>query len=161
MCGGLVKITKDNLVTFAHLSVREYLPSYSDPDSAQSNLLQAHKLLAKTCVLLLDPGNKTIPAYALVDSRPHQLVGAGPTSTLLEYAIANWSTHYRIAESHDQMLAGFLQKSLTNMLDCTYNCRSIIGEEWSFHVSNTTLRICASQVSFISYSDISGNGDLS
>lgn len=145
ICEGLVRVTKDKLVTFVHYSVQEYLLSQSNPNSTQSNLLQAHKLLAKTCILLLEPRDRTISAHAFIDPRPYPREGAGPASTLLDYANENWSTHYRIAESHDQMLAGLLQKNLINLLGYTYICASMFEKRQDIEVSNNVLRICASQ----------------
>ena len=130
---------------FVHSSVREYLLSHGDPKSTQSNLLQAHKLLAKTCILLLEPGNGTNSVHAFVDSSTYRREVAGSAPKLLDYAIAHWSTHYRIAEPHDQMLAGLLQNSIRGSLDNAYNFYPVLEEGWDFQVNDTTLRICASQ----------------
>ena len=132
-------------MTFKHYSVREFLLSHSNPKSTQSNLLQAHKLLAKTCILLLEPGKRKVPVHAFLDYSSCQQEVTGPASTLLDYAICNWSIHYRIAESYDQMLPGLLQRSITNTLQHNYNHYPALKKDWDFQVSNTTLRICASQ----------------
>ena len=132
--GGLVTITKHNLVTFTHLSVRDYLLSHNDPNSLQSNLLQAHKLLARTCLSLLEPEDRTIKAPRFVEPKPYLLKGARPASKLIDYAIANWSSHYRIAEPSDQMLAGLLQKSLLRSIDHTYTYCSTFRKEPNFQI---------------------------
>ena len=132
-------------MTFKHYSVREFLLSRSDPKSTQSNLIQAHKLLAKTCILLLEPVKREVPVHAFLDYSSCQREVTEPGSTLLDYAISNWSVHYRIAESHDQMLPGLLQRSITNTLNHDYNHYLASKKGWDFQVSNTTLRICASQ----------------
>ena len=134
MCGGLVKITKHNLVTFTHLSIRDFLLSHNDPNSMQSNLPQAHKLLARTCLSLLEAGDRTIRAPSFMRSRPYLVKGSGPASRLIDYAIANWSTHYRIAESFDQTLAGFVQKSLTRTVNHGYTHCSTSGKDANFQI---------------------------
>ena len=140
-----VHITEDDFVEFAHFSVREYLLSSHDPKSRASNLLHAHKQIAKTCVWLLGPGEQTIPAHTLADPRSYQRDSAGPASTLLDYAIAYWATHARMVESHDQMLAGLLQNLITRTLDRTYIYCSNFKTGWDVEVSSAMLRICASQ----------------
>ena len=132
-------------MTFTHSTVREYLVSRSHLNSTESNLLQAHTLLARSCIWLLEHRDRAVPVSALIDSSSYQREMAGPASTLLDYAMANWSTHYRIAESHDQMLAGLLQNAITNTLSHTCNSYSALEKGWDFQISNTTLRICASQ----------------
>ena len=134
MCGGLVRITKHNLVTFTHLSIRDFLLSHNDPNSMQSNLLQAHKLLARTCLSLLEPENRTVKAPIFMRSRPYPVKGARPASRLIDYAIANWATHYRIAEPFDQTLAGLLQKSLTRTINHTCTYCSTSGKEPNFQI---------------------------
>lgn len=86
-----------------------------------------------------------VPVHAFLDSSSYQREMAGTPSTLLDYAITNWSTHYRIAESQDQMIAGLLQNTITNTLGHMYDYSSALGKLWDCQVNNTTLRICASQ----------------
>ena len=134
MCGGLVKITKHKLVTFTHLSIRDFLLNHNDPNSMQSNLLQAHKLLARTCLSLLEPEDRTMKAPRFMRSSPYVVEGARPTSRLINYAIANWSTHYRIAEPFDQTLAGLVQKSLAKTVNGTYTYCSTSWKEPNFQI---------------------------
>lgn len=86
-----------------------------------------------------------VSVHAFIDSSSYQGEVAGTPSTLLDYAITNWSTHYRIAESQDQMLAGLLQNAITNTLSHMYDYSSALGKVQDHQVNNTTLRICASQ----------------
>lgn len=83
--------------------------------------------------------------HAFIDPSSTDRGAIRTDSTLLDYATANWSTHYRMAEFHDQMLAGLLQNSITKKLDVNHNCSSIIDAEWDNQVRDTMLRICASQ----------------
>lgn len=145
ICGGLVTITKEGIVRLRHPTLRDYLLTADETsDNSRHPILAAHELLAQACLSLLSSVMRVEASSALTYTTPAQQLGRGVTSTLTNYAAANWSVHYRLSETYSRMLAGTLQRCLNITLD--YDCRSfsIPNSGRSFQIANTTLRISAS-----------------
>ena len=145
VCGWLVTITKEGIVSLRHPTLREYLLLAVESSSHSRQLvLAAHELLARSCLVLLSSATWVDKSSAWKDIKPAQNLGRGMTSTLTNYAAENWSVHYRLSETYSKNLAGTLQRCLTITLD--YDCQSFsipsIGR--SIQIANTTLRISAS-----------------
>ena len=145
ICGWLVTITEEGIVSLRHPTLREYLLSEVEPSNCSHHpLLAAHELLARSCLVLLSSSIWVDAASTSTGIEPAQKLGRGTTSTLTGYAAANWSVHYRLSETSSRSLAGTLQRCLTITLD--YDCRSfsIPNSGRSIQIANTTLRISAS-----------------
>ena len=145
ICGWLVTITEEGIVSLRHPTLREYLISDVEASSCSHHpVLAAHELVARSCLILLSSSIWVDAASTLTDTEPAQKLGKGTTSTLTGYAAAYWSVHYRLSETYSKNLAGTLQRCLTITLD--YDCQSFsipnIGR--SIQIANTTLRISAS-----------------
>ena len=145
VCGWLVTITKEGIVSLRHPTLREYLLlAVESSNHSRQLVLAAHELLARSCLVLLSSAIWVDTSSALNDTKPAQKLGRGTTSTLTNYAAENWSVHYRLSETSSKNLAGTLQRCLTITLD--YDCQSFsipnIGR--SIQIANTTLRISAS-----------------
>lgn len=143
ICGWLVTIGKEGIVSLRHPTLREYLLLAIEPSNRSSGpVLAAHELLARSCLVLLSSAVWVDASPALADTEP--VLGRGTTSTLTNYAVANWSVHYRLSETYSRNLAGTLQRCLTITLD--YDCQSfsIPKSGRSMQIANTTLRISAS-----------------
>ncbi|KAL2047280.1 hypothetical protein N7G274_001299 [Stereocaulon virgatum] len=67
----------------------------------------------------------------------------GQSTCLRNYATANWSFHYRIAETRSKSLAGALQRCILMTLDYACETFSICRTSRSMQIATTTLRICA------------------
>lgn len=145
ICGWLVSVTKDGIVSLRHPTLREYLLFAVAPSNHSHHpVLAAHELLARSCLVLLSSVERLQASTALIDPKPAQKLGRGTTSTLTIYAVANWSVHYRLSERYSRNLAGTLQRCLTITLD--YDCQSfsIPKSGRSIQIASTTLRISAS-----------------
>ena len=145
ICGWLVTITEEGIVSLRHPTLREYLLSEVEPSNRSHRpVLAAHELLARSCLVLLSSSIWVDAASTPTDIEPAQKLGRGTTSTLTGYAAANWSAHYRLSETYSRSLAGTLQRCLTITLD--YDCQSfsIPNSGRSIQIANTTLRISAS-----------------
>ena len=139
ICGWLVNITKEGIVRLRHPTLRDYLLfTVASSNRLRHPVLAAHELLAHSCLVLLSS------VIRLEASPTAQQLGRGMTSTLIKYAAANWSVHYRMSETYSRNLAGVLQRCLTITLN--YDCQSfsIPKSGWSVQIASTTLRISAS-----------------
>ena len=145
ICGWLVTITKEGIASLRHPTLREYLLFAAEPSKRPHHpVLAAHELLARSCLVILSSDVRMEASSALTDTETAKQPGSGTTSTLVKYAIANWSVHYRLSEIYSKNLAGTLQRCLTITLD--YDCQSfsIPNSTRSIQIANTTLRISAS-----------------
>ena len=145
ICGWLVTITEEGIVSLRHPTLREYLLSEFEPSTRSRHpVLVAHELVARSCLVLLSSSIWVDAASTSTAIEPAQKLGRWTTSTLTGYAAANWSVHYRLSETYSRSLAGTLQRCLTLTLefDCQYF--SIPNSGRSIQVANTTLRISAS-----------------
>ena len=145
ICGWLVTITEEGIVSLRHPTLREYL--LSDVESSNCShhpVLAAHELLARSCLVLLSSSIWVDAASTSTDTETAQKLGRGTISTLINYAAENWSVHYRLSETYSKNLAGTLQRCLTITLE--YDCQSfsIPNSGRSIQIANTTLRISAS-----------------
>ena len=118
-CGSLVVVTKDNVVTWVHSTVREHLLSKHEAMPHWNSFRQAHELIANVCLTVLtssqpemehlsSPYAQAEPAYFCLD---------GPMPNLLAYAAANWKLHYGLAEATSPSLPGRLQRFLSVALN--------------------------------------------
>lgn len=104
-CGGLVLTSNDQTLHFAHHSVKEYLlgdTCSSSPSVFKIDLIQAHELLALTC----------LQSLICQQSYWGDLTGRSVStqrSGIWEYAAANWAYHYRLAEAGSHYLTNKLQ----------------------------------------------------
>ena len=139
ICGWLVTITKEGIVSLRHPTLREYLLVVEPSNRSRQLEFAAHELLARSCLVLL-----SYISSASNDTESEQNLGRRTTSTLTNYAAENWSVHYRLSETHSKNLAGTLQRCLTITLD--YDCQSfsIPNSGRPIQIANTTLRISAS-----------------
>lgn len=100
LCDPLLKLDSDNLVSFDHISVLQYLTSPQMPTGAKNvhcvSKMDGHFQLLKWCLTYLSfPG----------DTRPEE-------ETLLEYATINWHKHGREVDdepSYRACITAFLQ----------------------------------------------------
>ena len=152
ICGWLVIITEEGVVRFTHQSVRRHFLATNEQFSASEILLKAHELLAQTCLVLLNSREKKNTSLFCIDS-PSAQPSPSDSPTLIDYAVANWTFHYRIAEAHSKVLAGTLQHCISITLDYACDFFSISQNRRSVQIASTTLRICA-HYGFISLTQI-------
>lgn len=143
LCGILVTIAENGVVRLRHQSLRTYLLfTGSSSRASRYPLLEANELLARTCLALLHPvaeGNAGILGIGSLSSTT-----AGRKSSLTSYAAANWSIHYRLAETYSRVLAGTLQGCLVLTLNHACDYLNLAPSGRSIQIANTTLRISAS-----------------
>ena len=143
ICGWLILITGDGVVKFRHQSVRTHLISKKNSRLSGYLLLEAHEFLARTCLRLLETGDRKSTSWLCTNISDSQDTSRGLASNLTNYAIANWSVHYRHAETSSMILAGTLQRCLVRTLE--YACESlpVSLSRRSIQISNATLRFSA------------------
>ena len=143
LCGSLVTIAETGVVRLRHPSLRTYL-LFAERSSGppRSPILEAHELIARTCLVLLIQATKN--KASVIGIRFSSLGTAERVSSLTNYAAANWLLHYRSAETYSRILAGTLHGCLLVTLNhaCEYFNLSLSGR--SVQITNTTLRISAS-----------------
>ena len=140
-CGGLVTITKDGYVNLVHASVRDFLSKPNMADTTNCFLLGAHDLVARKCLHTLCSSN---PSRLLsICGRCRTKDESCGTTSLQDYAAANWWFHYNIAEPHSRTLAGSLQRSLN--IACQDACERLSIPQASRYndLLYTTLNFCA------------------
>ena len=143
LCGGLVRIAGSGVVKLRHSSLRAFLLSAENSSrSPRSPVLEAHELLARTClVLLILAGENKRGSFGVSFSswRTAEL-----NSPLTKYAASNWLRHYRLAETHSRTLAGVLQRYLGLFLDQACEYFKVSPTQQSVQIANTILRISTS-----------------
>ena len=142
-CGRLVIFAENDIVRFRHESVRDYL-LYPNKPSPHDRTLEAHELIAKTCLRYLlnsTESDRTAPSCLQLPSS-HQFEPSSIPS-LAQYAMTNWSFHYSLAESHSRVLAGLLQRHLSIRLDNACEFLSIKQSQRSLQTTSTILRFSA------------------
>ncbi|KAM0795909.1 hypothetical protein BDR22DRAFT_573202 [Usnea florida] len=143
LCGGLVRIAGSDVVKLRHSSLRAFLLSAEDSSRPpRSPVLEAHELLARTCLVLLilaEENNSSSFSVCFSSWRTAEL-----NSPLTNYAAFNWLRHYRLAETHSKTLAGALQRYLGLFLDHACEYLKVSPTQQSVQIANTMLRISAS-----------------
>lgn len=143
LCGSLVSITNDNIVKFAHPSIRGYLLSTHAQTRPWHSVRQAHELLAKTCLAVLDSGH--VEQQYLLGTFSQRVPGGSDDSApaLVNYAVESWASHYGLAEPFSKLLPATLQRILSIKLN--YTCEKLwLGPHGrSTKIMETVLRICS------------------
>ena len=143
LCGSLVSITNDNIVKFAHPSIRGYLLSTHAQIKPWHSVRHAHELLAKTCLTVLDSGH--VEQQYLLGIFSQRVPGGFDDSTpaLVNYAVESWASHYGLAEPFSKLLPATLQRILSKKLN--YACEKLwLGpHSRSTKIMQTVLRICS------------------
>ena len=143
MCSPLIITLGEDTVRFRHPSVRRHLLSAGETNAWRISMVEAHTLLAQTCLMLLSPEEaevSPIRGFRRYYSRSQKRQWL---SSVKDYASTNWSFHYGLAESHSKTLAGMLYDKLTLVLN--HDCEEISLPEMSrlYHIETTILRIAA------------------
>lgn len=143
LCGNLVTLAKNGLIRLRHPSLRNYLLLRNRPSmNPRYPALEAHELLARTCLVLLNlAAKKNADMFGV---SPFSFGRAGEQTSLVDYAAENWFFHYRSAESYSRILAGSLQRYLVQNLDHACELFGLSPSGRSVQIANTILRISAS-----------------
>ena len=142
LCGSLVTIGETGVVRLRHPSLRKYLLSTEGSRrNSRSTILEAHELIARTCLALLTSDAKK--NTSMFGIRSSSLGTAVSPSTLTNYAAANWLLHYRLAETHSRLLAGTLHGCLFVTLDNACEYLNLPSSGRSDQIANTTMHISA------------------
>ena len=142
LCGSLVTIAKDGVARLRHPSLRAHLLLERSSRPPRYPVLEAHELVARTCLSLLNPAAKENASIFGIKTR--SLGTREIKSSLTEYAAANWLLHYRLAETYSRILAGTLQRCLVLTLNNACEHFNISPSRRSVQIANTNLRISAS-----------------
>ena len=143
ICAWLIEVTEEGFVKFKHPSVRRYLVRTNDRSPARQPVLEAHEYLARTCLVFLNKRERIEPSLFHINSPSSEPEREKRFSSLSNYAVANWSFHYRLAESHSKVLAGTLRRCIFTTLDYACEFFSISRNRRSVQIATMTLRICA------------------
>ena len=143
ICAWLIDFTEEGFVRFKHPSVRQYLVRTNDRLPTRQPVLEAHEYLARICLALLNERERAEPTLFYIKPSSSEPEREKNFSTLSNYAVANWSFHYRVAESHSKVLAGTLRRCIFATLDYACEFFSISPNRRSVQIETTTLRICA------------------
>ena len=144
ICGGLVVFAYCGIAQFRHEGIRDYLMCPNKSSIFKDSIVEAHELIAKTCLrhlseTLATEGHALLP---LTLPSSHQ-ISAEPPSSLTKYAVRYWSFHYRQAESHSRVLPGILQRYLSNHLYKACDALVIRQTQRMAEISSTILRFSA------------------
>ncbi len=143
MCGRLISTAHDCTVRFRHPSVYGFLISTSQPSLHRWSVVEAHELIAQTCLVLLGSKEDRRASWLCTNLQTTEHSGGGSISNLERYAATNWSVHYRLAETHSKTLAGTLQRCLHITLQYACDFLLINNQQHSVQVASTGLKICA------------------
>ena len=141
MCSPLIITLGEDTIRFRHPSVRRHLLSVGETNAWRIPMVEAHTLLAQTCLMLLSPEEAEFSPFRALRRYHPQSQNREWKSNIKEYASTNWSFHYGLAESHSKTLAGLLHHTLT--LALTHDCEELSLPEMSrlYHIETTILRI--------------------
>ncbi len=143
LCGILVTTAKTGVVRLRHPSLRTYLLfTESSSMPPRCPILEAHELIARTCLALLIQAAKKLPGLFGIISSPLGI--AEKNSSLTSYAGANWWFHYRLAETHSKILAGTMQRCLMLTLNDACEYFNLSPSRRFVQIAHTILRISAS-----------------
>ena len=144
LCGRLVIFSEHGIAMLRHQSLRKYLLSPNDSSTSGDRALQAHEMIARTCLryLVSSVATNSSPLFHVKVPSPDQRKPQ-TISTFMTYALSNWSFHYRIAENYSQVLAGVLGRHLSVTLNNACGSLSMKQFQRSIQVASTTLRISA------------------
>lgn len=143
VCRGLVTVAKEGTVDFSTPSVRKYLLFENSSKHPRRPILEAHELVAWTCLNVIHSKNVESTSLSSSDLLPHGVLATEPLSTLSEYAFANWPFHYRMAEAYSRVLAGTLQRVLAISLNDACKTSSIPHDQRAASIASKTLQIGA------------------
>lgn len=144
LCESLVTIAETGVVRLRHPSLRKYL-LFAEGSSRhpRSAILEAHEVIARTCLVLLTSDVKN--NAGIFATRFSSLGTAEALSSLKNYAATNWLLHYRLAETHSRLLAGTLHGCLFVTLNNACETLNLSSSRRSVQIANTTLRFSASR----------------
>ena len=143
MCGRLISIAHDCTVRFRHPSVCGFLISTSQPSLHRWSVVEAHELIAQTCLILLESKEDPKASWLSTNLQTSENTSGGPISNLKRYAVTYWSDHYRLAETHSKILAGTLQRCLHITLQYACDFFLIYNQQHSVQVATAALRVSA------------------
>lgn len=137
MCGGLLEVSENRHLVFAHRTVREYL-SGSNTTSYQSHqnfgYIQCHESLAMTCLQCL------IRYRRAQHNRDNDYSDTDSQESFRIYAFDHWMKHYWIAEAQSLQLTGLLYEYL---LCVRGGEQKLYGWQEENEFRQSTLRFCA------------------
>lgn len=143
ICSPLIITARDNIVRFRHPSVRRHLLSGGDTGIWGISMVEAHTLLAQTCLMLVNPEEGAGSFVGALRRRPLRSREAGYASKLKSYAYTNWSFHYGVAESHSKRLVSMLHGSLSLKLHRECEDFSLHKMGRPYQIETTTLRVAS------------------
>lgn len=143
ICSPLIITTRENTVKFRHPSVRKQLLSAGETGIWGTSIVEAHTLLAQTCLMLVTPEedeDSSLRGLRRLSSRSRD---EGCASKLKNYASTNWAFHYGLVESHSKRLVSTLHRSLT--LTLHHDCEELLLPEMGrpCQIATTILRVAA------------------
>lgn len=143
MCSPLIITTRENTVRFRHSTLRRHLLSAYATDIWRTSIVEAHTLLAQTCLILVTPEEDEHSPSRGLRRPPSRSREARYASNIKAYASTYWSFHYGLAESHSKKLVGALHRSLT--LTLHHHCEELSLPETGrlYQIEATILRIAA------------------
>ena len=139
-CGGFVILALDQTLRFIHSTARDFLASRDPTAPLTDHLPKAHDMVTRVCIdRLLTQNSLNI----LSTCRGCQSRDSGKRkSTMEEYAMANWSFHYRMAESYGKTLGGLLQRSLSIGLQIASETMAVSQIHEGSSLAHSTLNLC-------------------
>ena len=143
ICGRLISIAHDCTVRFRHQSVYEFIISTGQPSLHRWSIVEAHELVAQTCLILLGSEEDRRASWLSSNLQTSEHTGGGSISNLRRYAVTYWLDHYRLAETHSKILAGTLQRYLHITLQYACDFFLVYNQQHSVQVASTALRLCA------------------
>ena len=130
ICGSLIKVTAEDIVTFRHSSVRRYLRSGSGLVSSRYGAQNAYELVAKDCLVLL--GSNDVESLILLSQGLSQTEAdiKHPVSGLFRYVATYWASHVRLVERKSRCVNTMLQYLFERALKRSYHEHSVSELSW-------------------------------
>ncbi|MCJ1283218.1 hypothetical protein MMC26_002546 [Xylographa opegraphella] len=139
ICGSLVRVTGEDIVTFRHSSVRRYLVSGTGTLSSKYGAQNPHELVAKACLVLM--GSVDEESFSLLSQDPSHMISniPQPAAGLIKYVATYWAPHVRLVERKSRSVNTMLQYLFERTLKRSYQRCSIPERSWRTQIMKTGL----------------------
>ncbi|MCJ1391347.1 hypothetical protein MMC18_004210 [Xylographa bjoerkii] len=125
ICGSLIRVTEEGIVSFRHASVRRYLLSRSGFVPSRYGAQDSYEHVAKACLLLLGSDDEASLVLLSQGLFQRETSDHKPVSGLFRYVLTYWAAHVRLVERKSRTVNTLLQHLFERALTRASAMRSV------------------------------------
>ncbi|MCJ1433382.1 hypothetical protein MMC27_002742 [Xylographa pallens] len=144
ICGSLIRVTEEDIISFRHSSVQRYLLSGGGLVSSRYGAQNLYELVAKACLVLL--GSDDLESFNLLSQDLYQTEAEirHPAPGLFRYVATYWASHVRLIERKSRSVNTMLQNLFERALKRSCQRHPAPGIPWRSRTLKTCLlQLCA------------------